>query len=135
MTHDICATCDAEVLHIDAPLFEALMNDALFARAIAVLQAGRTRAMFSFFEDAAVRGTRSRVARRLLWIARGDAAALPRDRHVVSVTHETLAMMLGLTRQTLFLELKALAAAGALSLSYGRIVIESEEKLRMIGEG
>jgi CRP-like cAMP-binding protein len=111
------------------------MEDARFARAMAVLQAGRTRAMFNFFEDAAVRSTRSRVARRLLWLARGDASVLPRDRHVISVTHETLAMMLGLTRQTLSLELKALAATGVLSLSYGRIVIESEQALRAIGEG
>ncbi|MDM0091546.1 MULTISPECIES: hypothetical protein [Comamonadaceae] len=38
-------------------------------------------------------------------------------------------MMLGLTRQTLALELKALAATGAISLPYGRVVIESEPAL------
>jgi CRP-like cAMP-binding protein len=135
VTHDVHALSDTELLHIAPSLFESLMEDARFARAMAVLQAGRTRAMFNFFEDAAVRSTRSRVARRLLWLARGDASVLPRDRHVISVTHETLAMMLGLTRQTLSLELKALAATGVLSLSYGRIVIESEQALRAIGEG
>lgn len=39
-------------------------------------------------------------------------------------------MMLGLTRQTLALELKALAATGAISLTYGRVVIESEPALQ-----
>ena len=43
-------------------------------------------------------------------------------------------MMLGVTRQTLSLEIKALAASGAVSLSYGRIVIESEQALNKFGE-
>jgi len=133
-THDIYAVRNAEVLHIAPNLFEQLMLSARFARAIAILQTARTRAMFSFFEDAALRSTRIRVARRLLRLARGDAPALPRFRRVIPITQETLAMMLGITRQTLALELKALAATGALSLSYARITIESEETLRALGE-
>ena len=43
-------------------------------------------------------------------------------------------MMLGITRQTLALELKAIADTGALSLAYRRIVIESEDTLRGISE-
>ncbi|NUA30586.1 Crp/Fnr family transcriptional regulator [Cupriavidus basilensis] len=133
-THDMHAVRNAEVLHIAQPLFEQLMLNARFARAIAVLQTARTRTMFSFFEDAALRSTRARIVRRLLRLARGDAPALPRSRRVIPITQETLAMMLGLTRQTLSLELKALAATGALSLSYGRIVIESEQTLSALGE-
>ncbi|AJG22566.1 Crp/Fnr family transcriptional regulator [Cupriavidus basilensis] len=133
-THDIHAVRNAEVLHIAPPLFEQLMLNVRFARAIAVLQTARTRTMFSFFEDAALRSTRARVVRRLLRLARGDAPALPRSRRVIPITQETLAMMLGLTRQTLSLELKALAATGALSLSYGRIVIESEQTLNSLSE-
>lgn len=133
-THDIRAIRKSELLHIGPALFEQLMQDALFARAIAILQTARIRTMFSFFEDAALRSTRARIARRLLRLARGDAAPIPRDRRVISVTHETLAMMLGITRQTLSLELKGLASTGALSLSYGRIVIESEQALNVLGE-
>jgi maleate cis-trans isomerase len=40
-----------------------------------------------------------------------------------------LAMMLDITRQTLALELKAMAAQGAISLHYGRIQIRSKEAL------
>lgn len=90
--------------------------------------------MFSFFEDAMLRTTRARVARRLLRLVRGDTPALPRVRRMIPITQETLAMMLGVTRQTLALELKSIAAAGALSLSYGRIVIEWEDALRAISE-
>jgi CRP-like cAMP-binding protein len=133
-THDVYAVRNAEVLHVAPELFEQLMLNARFARAIAVLQTARTRAMFSFFEDAALRSTRTRVARRLLRLARGDAPAVPRFRRAIPITQETLAMMLGITRQTLSLELKALAAAGALSLSYGRIIVESEQTLKAIGD-
>jgi CRP/FNR family transcriptional regulator, cyclic AMP receptor protein len=52
---------------------------------------------------------------------------------VVPVSQEALAMMLGLTRQTLSKELKALAAAGAVTLGYGRIVITSAAKLEGLG--
>jgi CRP-like cAMP-binding protein len=131
-THDIQALRDCELLHVSSQLVEQLMHDAGFARAIAVLQAGRTRAMFSFFEDAVLRTTRARVARRLLRLAHGDTPALPRVRQAIPITQETLAMMLGVTRQTMALELKAIAATGAVSLSYGRIVIESEDTLRQI---
>lgn len=133
-THDIHALRESELLHIPPQLFEQLMQSSRFARAIAVLQSGRTRAMFSFFEDAMLRTTRARVARRLLRLARGDTPALPRVRRMIPITQETLAMMLGVTRQTLALELKGIAGTGALSLSYGRIVIESEDALREISE-
>jgi CRP-like cAMP-binding protein len=133
-THNIHALHDSELLHIATPVFEKAMSDARFARAIAILQTARIRAMFSFFEDAALRGTRARIARRLLRLAHGDARAHPRERREIRITHETLSMMLGVTRQTLSLELKALAASGAISLSYGRVVIESEQVLSELGD-
>lgn len=130
-THDLRALSHAEVLHITQLQFDQLMHDAQFARAIAVLQTARIRTMFSFFEDAALRSTRARVARRLLRLASGDATPVPKSRSIIPVTHETLAMMLGITRQTLALELKALAAEGAIALSYGRITITSVHKLSL----
>lgn len=133
-SNDIHALKSAQLLHIGPPVFECLMRSAAFARAMAVLQSARTRTMYSFFEDTALQTTRVRVARRLLKLAQGDAPTVPRSHRVVHVTHETLSMMLGLTRQTLSLELKALAAAGAISLSYGRIVIESEPILRTLSK-
>jgi CRP/FNR family cyclic AMP-dependent transcriptional regulator len=43
----------------------------------------------------------------------------------VGVSQEALAMMLGITRQTLSKELKALVEAGVLNLGYGQIDIVS----------
>jgi CRP/FNR family cyclic AMP-dependent transcriptional regulator len=42
-------------------------------------------------------------------------------------------MMLGITRQTLNKELKALVAAGALVLGYGRVEIASVRALEELG--
>lgn len=131
-SHDIVVLRSAQLLHIHPSVFERLMHDARFARAMAVLQSARTRTMYSFFEDAALQTTRVRIARRLLKLTHGDAPMAPRTRRVVPVTQEMLSMMLGLTRQTLALELRALAATGAISLTYGRVVIESEPALQAI---
>lgn len=131
-SHDIAVLRDAQLLHVPPPVLERLMHDARFARAMAVLQSARTRTMYSFFEDAALQTTRVRIARRLLKLTHGDAPLAPRTRRVVPVTQEMLSMMLGVTRQTLALELKALAATGAISLTYGRIVIASEASLQAI---
>jgi hypothetical protein len=49
---------------------------------------------------------------------------------VLEVTHDTLAMMIGVTRQTLALELKEMERRGALRIGYGRIKIMSMAKLR-----
>lgn len=134
-SHDIVVLRDAQLLHIAPPVFERLMADAHFARAMATLQSARTRTMYSFFEDAALQTTRVRIARRLLKLTHGDAPMAPRSRRIVPVTQEMLSMMLGITRQTLAIELKALAATGAISLTYGRVVIESEAALQDIQQG
>jgi CRP/FNR family cyclic AMP-dependent transcriptional regulator len=133
-SHDIVALRRVRLLHVPSALFERLMFDARFARAMAVLQSSRTRTMYAFFEDAALHTTRVRLARRLLKLTHGDGPAAPRARKTVPVTQEILSRMLGLTRQTLAIELKALAVAGAVTLSYGRISIESESILRSIGQ-
>ncbi len=72
-----------------------------------------------------MRSTRARGARRLLLLSRGDATLAPQSRPGVAVSLEALAMMLGVTRQTLSKELKALVQARAIALGYGRIEIAS----------
>ncbi len=131
-THDVAAVCPAELLLVKPPTFDELMRRSSFARAIAVLQAMHIRAAYTRLEDAALRSTRAQIARRLQRLARGDVTMQPTERHAVTITQDTLAMMLGITRQTLALELKAIAGQGAVALRYGRIEIESMEKLKAI---
>jgi CRP-like cAMP-binding protein len=128
--HDICATDSAHILCIDLQAFDKLMAHNSFARAIAVLQATHSRLVYKMLEDAMLRSTRVRIARRLEHLARGDATQSLNERQLLNVTQDDLAMMLGITRQTLALELKAMAAAGVLKLRYGQVQIESLTKLR-----
>jgi len=129
--HDATAAEACELLLVPPDTFEALMRDADFARAIALLASLHARAVFGMLEDATLRSTRAQVARRLQRLA-GGFADQPPVQPELEITQDALAMMLGITRQTLALELKAMVTAGAITLGYGRIRIESFERLKAL---
>jgi CRP/FNR family cyclic AMP-dependent transcriptional regulator len=132
-THDATALVACEVLALPRAAFDELMQRPAFAHAVCAMLAARVRALYGMVEDATLRSTRARVARRLLLLARGDATQASQARPVVPVSQEALAMMLGITRQTLSKELKALVAAKAVVLGYGRIEIASVAALERQG--
>lgn len=128
--HDVIAMGPCTLLHVGQhELDELLHRHDGMAMALLRLESIHLRAAFTLIEDATLRSTRARVARRLARLACGDVSPGSTPRKAVTATQENLAMMLGITRQTLALELKALAAAGAISIGYGRIEIESAERL------
>lgn len=133
-THDATAVGETEVLALPRAAFDRMMKRPAFALAVCRMLAARVRSLYGMVEDATLRSTRARVARRLLLLARGDATQAREARPVVPVSQEALAMMLGLSRQTLSKELQGLAQAGAIALGYGRIEIASVERLRMVGD-
>lgn len=132
-THDATAIGEAEVLALPRAAFDTLMRKPAFSLAVCRLLAGRVRSLYGMVEDATLRSTRARVARRLLLLAHGDATHARDARPVVPVSQEALAMMLGVSRQTLSKELQALVAAGVVVLGYGRIEIEDAPALEAIG--
>ncbi|MES2952340.1 MAG: Crp/Fnr family transcriptional regulator [Pseudomonadota bacterium] len=131
--HDATAVLASVVLVIKAQAFKRLMQRSAFARAMAALLCGRVRALYGLVEDAMLRSTPTRIARRLLTLSRGDATMASDARASVAVSQEALAMMLGITRQTLSKELKVLARDGVLSLGYGRIEIVAMDELEVRG--
>lgn len=131
-SHDVVALGDSTVLRIGPEIFTNLLHRNSFARSIALLQAARTRSLYALIEDATLRSTRARIARQLQRLARADAAASGNAGHVVVITQEMLAMTLGITRQTLALELKEMVAGGIISIGYGRIGISSIDALKEI---
>ena len=131
--HDVTALEAAEVLVVGQAAFERLMRSTTFARAMSVLLSSRVRLLYGLVEDAMLRSISTRVARRLLALARGDATLARDARSVVPVSQEALAMMLGVTRQTLSRELKALARDGVIAPGYGRIEIVSLAALKAKG--
>lgn len=132
-THDATAVADTELLALPAAAFGRMMRRPAFAAAVCRMLAARVRSLYGMVEDATLRSTRARVARRLLLLARGDATQAREPRPVVPVSQEALAMMLGVSRQTLSKELQAMAKAGAVVLGYGRIEIASVAKLESLG--
>ncbi len=128
-THDATALSAVDVLVVPPAAFNQLMRDAAFANEMARLLAGRVRVLYGLAEDNTLRDLRARVARRLLTLARGDATQSPRARPRVTLPQEALAMMLGITRQTLSLQLNALAAEGVIGLGYRRVDILDAEAL------
>jgi CRP-like cAMP-binding protein len=123
--HDLTALETAEVLVVGKAAFDGLMCNPDFSRAMCLLLATRVRTLYSLVEDTMLRPVSSRVARRLLALTQGDSAVSREPRSAVRVSQESLAMMLGITRQTLSKELKLLAVEGVLVVGYGRIDILS----------
>jgi len=121
--YDATALEPLELLVIAPEGFARLMQRLPFAVAIARLEALRLRAVFSMVEDTMVRDMGARVARRLLVLAHGDATMAAQARARVLVSQDALAMLLGITCQTLWKELRTLVEAGVLALGYGRIDI------------
>lgn len=122
-THDATALSAVDVLVVAPAAFAQLMRDAAFANAMARLLAARVRVLYGLAEDNTLRDLRARVARRLLTLARGDATQSPSARARVTLPQEALAMMLGVTRQTLSTQLNALADEGVVRLGYRRVDI------------
>jgi CRP/FNR family cyclic AMP-dependent transcriptional regulator len=126
---DVVALDRSTIFVVRTTAFEELMQSTAFVRAIAELQSIHMNWLYRMVEDATLHSTRARIARRLLLLASGDVTLSPQCRHDVSLSQDTLAMMLGITRQTLSLELKAMAEKGAITLRYGRIEIRSKDIL------
>lgn len=134
-THDATALGAIDLLVVPPEAFAQLMRDGVFANAMAALLAARVRGLYALMEDATLRGLRARVARRLITLARGDVTQSVQPRQRVFLPQEALAMMLGVTRQTLSRELNALAHEGMIALGYGRIEIVSFAALERCGSG
>lgn len=123
-----------KVLALPRDAFEALMDDATFARAMSRLVCERFRMLCEALSDASLRPTRARVALRLLHLAHGDAAQMAQPRTRVFVSQEVLATMLGITRQTLNVELHCLVRQQVVRLGYRCIELLSVEALRRFSE-
>ena len=121
---------DCELLAVSAGRFAALMQDLVFANAMARLEAERLHAAFGLIADMAMHSTRTRLARRLLMMAHGDLTQAASARTTITASQDHIAMMLGVGRTTLNKELQALASAGAIALRYGQIEVCDVEALR-----
>jgi len=130
--HDVQALCPSKILTVPRQRFEDMMLQAPFSAALSRLLATRLRWLYCVLEDASWHTPRVRLARRLLLLTRGDAVLSSRCNPSITLPQQSLALMLGISRQTLSKELHAMANDGALVMRYGRIEIGSLEVLERL---
>jgi CRP/FNR family transcriptional regulator, cyclic AMP receptor protein len=122
---DVRSVGVSEVLVVEPDALHRLMQDTSFQQQVVDLQSARTRLLLSLVEDFTLRSAHARTARRLLMLACDDDTRSKPHRKELIISHEALASMLGMTRQTLALQLKALTETGAIVQGYGRIELVS----------
>lgn len=122
----IVARGPSQTLHLAREHFTALLRQHPDgAIAVAELVSRRLCELFRFIELSAARPLADRVdfALRRLAATHGERDA--RGHTVLKVTQAELAMAAGASRQRVHGELKRLAAAGRLTLGYGRVTLHA----------
>jgi len=114
----------SQTLHLDRARFIALLREQPDgAIAVAELLSRRLCELFRFIEQSSARPLADRVAFALQRLAATHGERDANGRTVLKVTQGELAMAAGASRQRVHAELKRLAAAGRLSLGYGRVTL------------
>ncbi len=123
-THDAVADAEAAVLVVPQPALHAWLSaHPEHWQHIGRLACAKLRMMFTVLEDIQQLTLEQRLAKRLWLTAHGidgqPAGAPPRRR--IHVPQEQLALMLGVSRQSVNKALRQLEAAGLVALRYGGI--------------
>lgn len=123
--NDLIACTQVLILHLPGSEFEMLMSTHPdLPRAFLRLACMRLRTMLSVFESYTTQPLEQRFASRLLSMVHVFGAHSPRGQRIgVSLSQETLAQMVGTTRQRVNQLLKAFERRGLLEQRYARITI------------
>jgi len=126
---DAVAVEPARVLHVSMAAFERAAAIApILYRDVGVLACQHQRTALGFIAQTVARPVRGRLA--LL------VAGLSRDgREAVRMRQEDLAMLVGVSRQTLNRHLKALEADGVIGLAYASITVRDLPRQLAVGAG
>lgn len=130
-THDAWAHGPSTVVHVpQRPLLAALDAEPALWRAVGQLAAGKMRAAFLSIEHDTLLPPSRRVAARLLQMAEGFGELDRQSRRIARLSQAQLAVMLGLSRQTVNQALRELAASGIVKTARGSIDIVDVARLR-----
>lgn len=130
-THDVRADGDTQVLVVPgAGLLDWLAAHPQHWRDLARLGCAKLRATFGVLEDIALLPLEPRLARRLWLVASGYGARGQQAHRHVRLPQEQLALMLGVSRQSVNKALRALERRGVIALRYGGIELLDLEALQ-----
>lgn len=132
-THDAVADVDSTVLVVpQAELHDWLAAHPPHWRDLARLACGKLRMMFMALEDLTQLPLEQRLAKHLLLALRGYEAHSGATRTRLRMPQEHLALMMGVSRQTINKALRALEAAGAIALHYAEIELRDAAALQQL---
>jgi len=123
-THDAVADPETAVLVVpQAELHGWLAAHPQHWQHLAQLACGKLRLLFGVLEDIQLLSLEQRLAKRLWLAAHGydTSASPPVPRRTIRVPQEQLALMMGVTRQSVNKALRKLEAQGLVALRYGAI--------------
>jgi len=121
-THDAVADGDTTVLLIDRAVLHAwLAEHPAHWQDLGRLACAKLRLMFSVLEDIAHLPLERRLAKRLWLVAHGYGARTEGARRHIRLPQEQLALMLGVSRQSMNKALRELEAKGIIARRYGAI--------------
>ena len=128
---DTFAETDVEALMLTAQQLQTLMheNTAVLDAVIAMLCL-RMRILTDGIEQFAIWGPRARLAARLILLARTHGQPTERAHEIaISISQESLAAMIGTSRQTVNKLLADLERWGAIRNDYNRIIVGDQKVL------
>jgi CRP-like cAMP-binding protein len=121
-THDAVADGETRVLLVEqSSLYEWMDANPAHWRELARLACAKLRLAFSVLEDIAHLSLEQRLAKRLWLVAHGYGTRPEGPRRQIRLPQEQLALMLGVSRQSMNKALKSLETQGVLALRYGVI--------------
>lgn len=127
-THDALAEGPTRVWRVPAAVLQAaLAEQPLWWREIARLSCGKLRLLFEALEDIGLLPLPARLAKRLLFQAQGYGSRGACTR--LKLAQEHLALMLGVSRQSINKALGELEAQGLIERHYGEIELRDTARL------
>lgn len=139
-SHDGLAQGETTVLFVPRAAFHAICDQhAEFLKQIIRLQSSRLRLLFAAIEDMNAQPLQVRLAKQLLSLARAYGKPGPEGVASVEIAlklpQEGLAQLLGVSRQRVNQELKAMVDAGWVVARYGRLSVRDQAALVRVAEG
>lgn len=132
--HDAEAVGEALVLQLGPTDVEELLSShAAFSRALLRLEARRLLLVLSAIETYSAQSMEQRLASRLLMLAEHHGTATAEGLEIgLDLSHETLARLIGSTRQRINQFMNDWQRAGTISHHYGRVVLREISELERL---
>ena len=136
-THDARAEEATELLKIPASAFSTLLAEQplLYPHFMRLL-CQRIRATFSLIEESGTLSLKGQLCKRLLLLGEGLEQQKGSDKPLVlSLSQESLALLLHTTRQTVNKLLQEVQREGAIKVHYGKITLLKHKTLLALSQG